>query len=106
MADEFLPEQDPELDNGADDQQDEAGIHSSQVLDICNHMISESWKMLFNSDKKELTLDELHSILDLASNAHATAMDVLLSGLKIREGLQDSEDQDGYNDEDWNEDSK
>jgi len=86
--------------------QDDEGVKSQKVLDICGYAIDKAWDMIFDRDISEkLSVDELSKIMKLAGQAHILATDVIMNSSKI-DSLEDGEDIQQYNayDEDDDED--
>jgi len=95
----------PYDDDDDDVPQDDEGVKSQKVLDICGYAIDLAWEFVFSRDLEDKpSIDELSQVMKLAGQAHILATDVILNSSKIDALSDGSEDAEGYNPYDEDED--
>jgi len=94
---DFLPEENEPQEDG--DMDESEGVNSGQVLDICTHIINRCWGEIFGENAKPQDLDACRKLMELAGDAHRTAIEVVVGGNKVRQITSDGEDEELYNDE-------
>ena len=86
--------------------QDDEGVKTSQVIDICEKIITKCWNDFFaqGDEISDAEIDKMDKLLYLVREAHTTATDAILQGRRVDVAMRsDDFDNEDYDNEEYQE---